>query len=241
MPEIRLQKVLAAAGLGSRRKCEEFISAGRVSVDGEIMDELGARVDPDVSVIRVDGVRIAQASGHRVVLLNKPRGVVTTMSDPQGRRCVGDLVADEPERLFHVGRLDADTEGLLLLTNDGELAQRLGHPSYEVLKTYIARVDGRVSPETMKRLSNGVEIEGVRVDVAKCRLQEATNHASIVELTIHEGRNRIVRRVFDELGHPVIELVRVSVGPIKLGQLRVGTMRDVTNKELGLLYQLVGL
>lgn len=241
MPEIRLQKVLASAGLGSRRKCEEFISAGRVTVDGEVMDELGSRVDPDVSVIRVDGVRIAQASGHRVVVLNKPRGVVTTMSDPQGRPCVGDLVADEPERLFHVGRLDSDTEGLLLLTNDGELAQRLGHPSYEVLKTYVARVEGRVYPEIMKKLSNGVTIEGVKVDVSRCVLKEATANASIVELTIHEGRNRIVRRVFDELGYPVLDLVRVSVGPVKLGQMRSGAMRDVTNKELGLLYQLVGL
>ena len=134
--EVRLQKVLAAAGLGSRRKCEEFIAQGRVSVDGVTVDELGSRVDPDTQVIRVDGVRIAQAAGHVVIALNKPAGVVTTMSDPHGRPCVGDLVADVPERLFHVGRLDSDTEGLLLLTNDGELAQRLGHPSYGIEKTY---------------------------------------------------------------------------------------------------------
>lgn len=134
--EVRLQKVLASAGLGSRRKCEEFITAGRVSVNGEVIDELGSRVDPDVDIIHVDGVRIAQTSGHIVVALNKPRGVVTTMSDDQGRECVGDLVAEFEQRLFHVGRLDADTEGLLLLTNDGELSQRLGHPSHGIVKTY---------------------------------------------------------------------------------------------------------
>ncbi len=241
MSEIRLQKVLAAAGLGSRRKCEEFISSGRVSIDGEIVDELGARVDPDVSEIRVDGVLIAQASGKKVVALNKPRGVVTTMSDPQGRECVGDFVSDYEERLFHVGRLDTDTEGLLLMTNDGELANRLGHPSYGIEKTYVARVKGRVSKDTMRLISAGVVIDDREVDVRSPKVVDTSNEYSVVEVTIHEGRNRIVRRLFEEVGHPVIDLVRTRIGGVQLGTLRSGQIRELTNAELGSLYNAVGL
>ncbi len=241
MEEIRLQKVLASAGLGSRRKCEEFISSGRVTVDGVIVDELGARVNPDVAEIRVDGVLIAQASGKYVVALNKPRGVVTTMSDPQGRECVGDFVSDFPERLFHVGRLDTDTEGLLLMTNDGELANRLGHPSHGIEKTYVARVRGRVNKDLIRELSSGVVVEDRPVDVVQPRIIDTSNDSSVVEVTIHEGRNRIVRRLFDELGHPVIDLVRTRVGPVQLGQLRTGQLRELTNAELGALYSAVGL
>lgn len=241
MTEIRLQKVLASAGLGSRRKCEEFISSGRVSIDGVVVDELGARVDPDVSEIRVDGVLIAQASGKMVVALNKPRGVVTTMSDPQGRECVGDYVDDYEERLFHVGRLDTDTEGLLLMTNDGELANRLGHPSYGIEKTYVARVRGRVSKETMKLLVAGVVIEDRAVEVRSPKVVDTSNEFSVIEVTIHEGRNRIVRRLFDELGHPVIDLVRTRIGGVQLGKLRSGQIRELTNAELGSLYNAVGL
>lgn len=241
MAEIRLQKVLASAGLGSRRKCEEFISSGRVSIDGVVVDELGARVDPDVSEIRVDGVLIAQASGKMVVALNKPRGVVTTMSDPQGRECVGDYVDDYEERLFHVGRLDTDTEGLLLMTNDGELANRLGHPSYGIEKTYVARVRGRVSKETMKLLAAGVIIEDRAVEVRSPKVVDTSNEFSVIEVTIHEGRNRIVRRLFEELGHPVIDLVRTRIGGVQLGKLRSGQIRELTNAELGSLYNAVGL
>lgn len=241
MAEIRLQKVLASAGLGSRRKCEEFISSGRVSIDGVVVDELGARVDPDVSEIRVDGVLIAQASGKMVIALNKPRGVVTTMSDPQGRECVGDFVDDYEERLFHVGRLDTDTEGLLLMTNDGELANRLGHPSYGIEKTYVARVRGRVSKETMKLLAAGVIIEDRAVEVRSPKVVDTSNEFSVIEVTIHEGRNRIVRRLFEELGHPVIDLVRTRIGGVQLGKLRSGQIRELTNAELGSLYNAVGL
>jgi 23S rRNA pseudouridine2605 synthase len=159
---IRLQKVLAQAGLGSRRKCEEFITAGRVTVNGEVMDELGTRVNPDVDVIHVDGVRIAQTSGHVVVALNKPRGVVSSMADEHGRECVGDLVAEFPERLFHVGRLDAETEGLILLTNDGELSQRLSHPTHGIVKTYYAKVEGKVSKETIAKIKSGFPIDGFK-------------------------------------------------------------------------------
>ena len=241
MNEIRLQKVLASAGLGSRRKCEEFISSGRVSVDGVIVDELGARVDPVVSEIRVDGVLIAQASGKVVVALNKPRGVVTTMSDPQGRKCVGDFVENFNERLFHVGRLDTDTEGLLLMTNDGELANRLGHPSYGIEKTYVARVRGRINKEVIRALAAGVIIEDRAVEVRNPKIVDTSNDSSVIEVTIHEGRNRIVRRVFEELGHPVIDLVRTRIGGVQLGTLRSGQTRELTNAELGSLYNAVGL
>jgi 23S rRNA pseudouridine2605 synthase len=238
---IRLQKVLASAGLGSRRKCEEFISSGRVTVNDVLIDELGARVHPETDVIRVDGVRIAQAAGHVVVALNKPRGVVTSMSDEHNRECVGDLVAEYPERLFHVGRLDVDTEGLLLLTNDGELAQRLSHPTYGIEKTYFARVVGKVTKETMRAIKAGIVIEDRAVEVTSCLLVGTTNDNSVVELTIHEGRNRIIRRLFDEVGHPVVDLVRTQVGPVKLGALKSGHLREITNKELGKLYIAVGL
>lgn len=241
MAEIRLQKVLAAAGLGSRRKCEEYITAGRVTVDGVIADELGSRVNPDTQVIHVDGVRIAQAAGNVVYALNKPRGVVTTMSDPQGRPCVGDLVAEMDVRLFHVGRLDTDTEGLLLLTNDGELANRLGHPSYGISKTYVAKVEGLFTKHDFASLLAGVVIDDRAVEIEKARIIGTDNKTSVVELTIHEGRNRIVRRVFDELGHPVIDLVRTNIGPVALDRLKSGQLREVTNKELGSLYQAVGL
>ena len=238
---IRLQKVLANAGLGSRRKCEEFITAGRVTVNGVIMDELGTRVNPDVDVIHVDGVRIAQASGHVVVALNKPRGVVTSMSDEHGRECVGDLVAEYPHRLFHVGRLDADTEGLLLLTNDGELSQRLSHPSHGIVKTYFARVEGRVPKDVITQIKNGIEVDGTPVAVTDCLLLDTNNKTSVIEISIHEGRNRILRRLFEQVGHPVIDLVRTQVGPVKLGQLRSGHLRELTNKELGKIYSAVGL
>lgn len=238
---IRLQKVLAAAGLGSRRKCEEFIASGRVTVNDVIVDELGARVNPAVDVIHVDGVRIAQASGHLVLALNKPRGVISSMDDEHGRECLGDLVAQYPQRLFHVGRLDADTEGLILLTNDGQLANQLSHPSHGIVKTYYLRVQGRVAKETIAQIKAGVPIDGKNVAVTQCLLMDSNNKISIIEISIHEGRNRILRRLFDEVGHPIIDLVRTQVGPIKLGQLKSGHLRELTNKELGNLYSAVGL
>ena len=241
MAEIRLQKVLAAAGLGSRRKCETYITDGRVTVDGVVVDELGARVDPGTQVIHVDGVRIAQASGHVVMALNKPRGVITAMSDPHGKPCVGDLVAALDQRLFHVGRLDGDTEGLLLLTNDGELAQRLVHPSHEINKTYVARVKGIVDKGTLHRIQNGIAIEGRVVEVSSIRVIDQATDATLLELTIHEGRNRIIRRLCEEAGHPVIDLARIAIGPIQLGHLKSGQLRELSRDELGRLYSAVGL
>jgi 23S rRNA pseudouridine2605 synthase len=232
---IRLQKLLAQSGVASRRKCEELMLAGLVEVDGEVVTRLGTKVDPRAAVIRVDGKRLPPISEKAYLVLNKPRGVVSTMSDPEGRRTLGDLVADRPERLFHVGRLDTDTSGLIILTNDGDFAQRLAHPSYEVDKTYVAEVEGEVSRGTLKRLREGVTLDDGPVAVSSARTVEASASRSIVELVIHEGRNRIVRRLLDHVGHPVRRLTRTAIGPVVLGRLGVGEMRELTLDELGQL------
>ncbi len=237
MPEddalIRLQKLLAQSGVASRRRCEELMLEGAVEVDGEVVTRLGTKVDPRTAVIRVEGRRLPPVSPHVYLVLNKPRGVVSTMADPEGRRCLGDLVADRPERLFHVGRLDTDTSGLIVLTNDGDFAHRLAHPSYEVDKTYVAEVEGRVERATIKRLLAGVRLEDGPVSVSACKVVGENDGRSIVELVIHEGRNRIVRRLLDHVGHPVRRLTRTRIGPVDLGRLRSGEMRDLTRSELG--------
>jgi 23S rRNA pseudouridine2605 synthase len=230
---IRLQKLLAQSGVASRRRCEEIMLAGLVEVDGEVVTRLGTKVDPRTAVIRVDGKRLPPISPHVYLVLNKPRGVVSTMSDPEGRRTLSDLVADRPERLFHVGRLDTDTSGLLLLTNDGDFAQRMAHPSYEVDKTYVAEVEGEVYRRILKQLLEGVTLEDGPVTVSKARIVEATPAKSIVELVIHEGRNRIVRRLLDHVGYPVRRLTRTAIGPVRLGRLPVGELRELTSSELG--------
>jgi 23S rRNA pseudouridine2605 synthase len=230
---VRLQKLLAQSGVASRRKCEELMLAGLVEVDGEVVTRLGTKVDPRTAVIRVQGRRLPPASDHVYLVLNKPRGVVSTMSDPQGRRTLSDLVADRPERLFHVGRLDTDTEGLLILTNDGDFAQRLAHPSYEVDKTYVAEVDGPVGRGALRQLREGVVLEDGPVQVSSARVLSEHGGRSIVELVIHEGRNRIVRRLLDHVGHPVRRLTRTRVGPVTVGELRAGQLRDLTRDELG--------
>ncbi len=232
---IRLQKLLAQSGVASRRKCEELMLAGLVEVDGEVVTRLGTKVDPTTAVIRVDGQRLPPVSEHVYLVLNKPRGVVSTMSDPEGRRTLGDLVADRPERLFHVGRLDTDTEGLILLTNDGDFAQRVAHPSYELTKTYVAEVDGVVAKATVRALLDGVVLEDGPVEVSSCTVVSSTRERSIVELAIHEGRNRIVRRLLDQVGHPVRRLTRTAIGPVPLQGLRSGQLRDLTLDELGTL------
>lgn len=236
---IRLQKLLAQSGVASRRKCEELMLAGLVEVDGEVVTRLGTKVDPRTAVIHVDGKRLPPVSEHVYLVLNKPRGVVSTMSDPQGRRTLSDLVADRPERLFHVGRLDTDTTGLLLLTNDGEFAHRMAHPSFLVEKTYVAEVEGEVTRATLKKLLAGVTLEDGPVQVSKARVVEygagkATGR-TIVELVIHEGRNRIVRRLLAHVGHPVRQLSRTKFGPVKLGTLKSGQVRELTTGELGSL------
>jgi 23S rRNA pseudouridine2605 synthase len=230
---VRLQKLLAQSGVASRRKCEELMLDGLVEVDGEVVTRLGTKVDPRTAVIRVAGQRLPPASAHAYLVLNKPRGVVSTLSDPQGRRTLSDFVADRPERLFHVGRLDTDTDGLIILTNDGEFAQRLAHPSYEVDKTYVAEVDGVVSPATLTRLTDTVTLEDGPVTVSSARLVSRHRDRSIVELVIHEGRNRIVRRLLDHVGHPVRRLTRTRIGPVGIGSLRSGALRELTRDEIG--------
>jgi 23S rRNA pseudouridine2605 synthase len=225
-PGERLQKVLAQAGLGSRRTSEELIGKGRVRVNGEVA-RLGRRVDPEVDVIEVDGAQIGVKAGLVHLLLNKPAGVITTASDPQGRRTVLDLVPDEP-RLFPVGRLDADTEGLLLLTNDGDLAHRLTHPSFGVEKEYLVEVEGEPSRGVLRRLREGVELEDGITAPAKVA---ALDHR-LLRITIHEGRNRQVRRMCDAVGHPVRRLVRTRIGPLAERDLAPGEWRALTQDEV---------
>ena len=238
---IRLQKVLASAGIGSRRACEQLIAEGRVSIDGYGVAELGVRVDPVTAVVRVDGQRVNLRSDLLYLALNKPRGVVTAMSDPQGRACVGDLVRHLPERLFHVGRLDAETEGLLILTNDGDFAHRLAHPSHGVRKTYIAEVSAPVDRSVGARLREGIELDDGLARVDGFRVLDSAPGRTLVEVSLHEGRNHIVRRLLDSVGHPVNRLVRVAVGPVRLGDQRPGSLRELTATELGELYQQIGL
>ena len=238
---VRLQKVLAAAGVGSRRACEELIAEGRVAVDGEVVREQGRRVDPESVVVHVDGMRVTTASNRLYLALNKPRGMVSAMSDPEGRPTVGDLVADRKDRLFHVGRLDADTEGLLLLTNDGELAHRLSHPSFNVPKTYLAQVIGPIQRDVGKRLRAGVLLEDGPVKVDSFRLIDSAGNKVLVEVVLHEGRKHVVRRLLAEVGHPVQSLVRTAIGPVQLGSHRSGKLRSLTPQEVAALHALVGL
>jgi 23S rRNA pseudouridine2605 synthase len=239
--QVRLQKLLAQSGVASRRSCEELMLAGRVEVDGEVVTRLGTKVDPARAVIRVDGRRLPPQSPHVYLVLNKPRGVVSTMSDPQGRRSLGDLVADRAERLFHVGRLDTDTEGLLLLTNDGELAHRLSHPSYEVVKVYLAEVQGPVARDVGKRLKAGVELEDGVAHADAFRVVTTSGGRYLVEVSLHEGRKHIVRLMLEAVGHPVSRLVRTDVGPISIGNLKPGKHRRLSQQEVGALFAAVGL
>lgn len=240
-PGVRLQKVLAKAGVGSRRTAEQLIAAGRVSVDGAVVTEFGRRVDPESAVIHVDGVRIVLREDLVYLALNKPRGVHTTMADERGRPCVGDYLADRRERLFHVGRLDAETEGLLLLTNDGDLAHRLMHPSFLVLKTYLAEVAGTVPRGLGRRLRDGIELDDGMVVVDSFRVIDSAAGKTQVEVVLHEGRKHIVRRLLAEVGHPVQRLVRTRIGDVHLGDQRVGTLRALTRAEIGSLFADVGL
>lgn len=238
---VRLQKVLAGAGVGSRRACEELITHGRVILDGSVVREQGVRVDPQTAVIHVDGVRVNVRADLVHLVLNKPRGVLSTMHDEQGRPCVGDWVADRSERLFHVGRLDADSEGLLLMTNDGELAHRLTHPSYEVRKTYLAQVPGPVKSDVIRQLKRGVVLDDGTIRVDELTVVDSSGGRALVEVVVHEGRKHLVRRLLAEVGHPVSSLVRTQIGPVRIGHQRQGTVRHLNRAELGELYRLVGL
>jgi 23S rRNA pseudouridine2605 synthase/16S rRNA pseudouridine516 synthase len=239
---IRLQKVMASAGVASRRVCEEMIAEGRVEVDGHVVTELGMRVDPKTAVIHVDGLRIQLDENMVYMVFNKPKGVVSTMEDPDGRPCISDFVRHHHgERLFHVGRLDVATEGLLLLTNDGELANRLTHPSYEVPKTYLVQVRGPFPQGVGAELKAGIELEDGIASVDSFRLVDSTPGHVLIEVVLHSGKNRIVRRLFDAVGFPVLRLVRVKVGPIGLGDQRQGSIRNLGKQEVGHLLASVGL
>ncbi|MFD4466680.1 pseudouridine synthase [Rhodococcus sp. NPDC058505] len=241
---MRLQKVLAQAGVASRRAAEELIEQGRVEVDGHIVVEQGLRVDPENAVVRVDGVRVVVKKDLVHIALNKPRGWQSTMSDDLGRPCIGDIVSERVsagQRLFHVGRLDADTEGLILLTNDGDLAHRLMHPSFEVPKTYLATVNGVVERGLGKTLKAGVELEDGPAKVDAFTLLDVNGKQSLVKVVLHEGRKHIVRRLLEAVGHPVKRLVRTDIGPVALGDGRPGTLRVIGPGEVGALYKAVGL
>jgi len=241
---VRLQKVLSQAGIASRRVAERMIVDGRVEVDGQLVTELGTRVDPDASVIRVDGARVVLDDSLVYLALNKPRGMHSTMSDDRGRPCIGDLVEHRVrgnKKLFHVGRLDADTEGLILLTNDGELAHRLMHPSFEVPKTYLATVNGSVPRGLGKKLRAGIELDDGPVAVDDFAVVDAIPGKTLLRVTLHEGRKRIVRRMLAEVGFPVQTLVRTDLGAVSLGEQRPGSIRALRRNEIGELYKAVGL
>ena len=246
----RLQKVLAHAGVASRRACEQLIADGRVSVDGITVTEAGVRVDPLTQEIRVDGSRILTNPELITLMLHKPAGVVTTMEDPEGRPTVAqygrDYLTEHPElpdslRLVHVGRLDTETEGLLLLSNDGELSHRLMHPSFEIAKTYVAIVEGQVEPWVPRKLRRGIELEDGEAKADRVTVKDSGPRGSIVEITLHSGKNRIVRRMLDAVGHPVTRLARTRLGPLRLGNLRPGQTRPLSGEEIAALQQEVGL
>ena len=238
---VRLQKLLAAAGVGSRRAREALIEAGRVTVDGQVVRELGVRIDGSRQAVHVDGERVNLDESRVYLAFNKPLGVVSTMSDDRGRPSIADYLDGRPERLFHVGRLDADTEGLLLLTNDGELAHRLQHPAYGVLKTYLAQVPGPVARDLGRRLRAGIELDDGPVSVDSFKLVDSSPGKALVQVVLHEGRKHIVRRLLAAVGHPVLSLVRTEVGPVRLGTLKPGKTRRLTRQEIGALYAAAGL
>ena len=237
----RLQKVLAAAGIASRRASEILIEEGRVEVNGEVVTEQGRRVNPETDRIRVDGARIPPPRRHVYMVLNKPKGVVSTMEDPEGRPTLSDYLPRTGERLFHVGRLDTDTEGLIVLTNDGDFAHRLAHPSYKVPKTYTVQAAGVMDNRIIKRLEKGVTLDDGPVRPDKVKLISRGQDRTLLAITLHEGRNRVVRRMMDTVGHPVDRLSRTEIGPIRIGNLRVGETRELTREELGALLDLVGM
>lgn len=241
----RLQKILSTAGVASRRLSEELIVQGRVSVNGKTVTELGTKADPSVDEIKVDGRRIKTEQRRRYLLLNKPRGYITSRSDPEGRPTVMDLMKAVKEYVYPVGRLDYDSEGLLILTNDGELAARLTHPRHEVEKVYEARVRGVPDERTLERLERGVTIDGRRTAPAKVRASEpfakGSGEQTIVELSIHEGRQRQVRKMFDAIGHPVVRLRRVRIGPVEDPDIPPGHWRELTPQEVAKLQKVSGL
>ena len=239
---IRLQKLLAQAGFGSRRKCEEIITDGRVEIDGELITELGTRVDPKRQEVRVDGSRVRVNPNHVTLALNKPKRVLSAMDDPKGRYTLRDIVGDKYERIFHMGRLDYDSEGLILMTDDGELAQHTMHPRYEVEKTYIATLEGHIGGNVCRRLvRTGIQLDDGWIKLDHCSIVTQNRERSVVKAVIHSGKNRIVRRIFGAAGFPVTQLLRTQIGPIRLGDLKSGSYRVLSAAEVNALHKAVGL
>jgi 23S rRNA pseudouridine2605 synthase len=229
---VRIQKVLAEAGVASRRACEEIIAQGRVRVNGKVIREMGLKVDPETAKIEVDGEAIQPAQSRILLAFNKPAGVVSAMSDPQGRPCLGDFFSEWTGRLFHVGRLDFETEGLILLTNDGDLANRLAHPKHEVVKRYLVQVRGVLPTNLSSILRVGVELEDGLIRLSSMKILTRSEKSALLQIELHEGRNRIIRRLFAQLGLPVEHLVRIGVGSIDLGELRPGRWRAISEPEM---------
>ncbi|WP_026212670.1 pseudouridine synthase [Longispora albida] len=234
----RLQKILAAAGIGSRRDCEGLIEEGRVMVDGRVA-RLGDKADPASAEIYVDGERLVTNTRLVYLAMNKPRGVVSTMADEKGRESIADYLGKIPQRVYHVGRLDQDSEGLLLLTNDGDLAHKLTHPSFGVSKTYLAEVVGPIPQGFKKRIMTGVELEDGWAKADSFKVVDAQGRRALVELSLHEGRKHIVRRLLDELGHPVHRLIRTAIGPVELGDQKIGKVRKLSQPEIAALFKAV--
>jgi pseudouridine synthase len=230
----RLQKFLSRAGVASRRAAEEIIQAGRVAVNGQVVTAMGVKVDPDRDVVQVDGRTVKVTAAPRTVMLHKPYGYVCTTSDPEGRRVVTELLGKMPDRLYPVGRLDYDATGLLLFTNDGELAYRLTHPSYSVPRTYRVTVAGEMSKETLRRLAAGVDLEG-RTVYPEVAVNKRELEKTVLEITVHEGRYHLIKRLMEQMGHPVVKLKRIAFGPLKLEGLLRGTFREVTGREMAAL------
>lgn len=236
--EERLQKVLAHAGVASRRSCEELILSGKVKVDGKQVRELGTKVDPQKSVIEVEGNIIGGKEKPKYILLYKPAGYVCTVSDPRKRRTVMDLIGGVNERIYPVGRLDYDTSGILIMTNDGLLTNELIHPSREVKKTYRTMVKGIPAGKSLGQLASGITLEDGKTAPAEVKLKKVENGNALLDITIHEGKNRQVRRMFEAIGHPVVWLKRISFGPLDLGKMRPGEWRYLTSQEVEALKRL---
>ena len=235
---IRLQKYLAMCGIASRRSAEKIILEGRVAVNGEVITEMGVQVDENSDTVTVDGGIIYPEEEKHYIAYNKPIGEVTTVSDPEGRATVMDRCWDYPVRLFPVGRLDYDSEGLLLLTNDGDMMNRVLHPSHEVIKTYWTKMSNHVSPEEIRALRKGVMVDGKLTSPATVRLIRENTFDTVLLIGIHEGRNRQVRKMAEAIGHKVVSLRRVGFGPVSLGDLPSGMWRPLTTEEISRLKEL---
>ena len=240
--EVRLQKALADAGVASRRACEDLITSGRVSVNGVQITTLGSKVDPENDELAVDGETVSVNKSKTYLLFNKPAGVLSTMSDPEGRPCLGDYFSDRNERLFHVGRLDQESEGLIVLTNDGEIAHRATHPSYGLVKKYLVEIEGHLSAAAAQELRSGIRLEdGLARALEVTVLREPTPKNAWIEISIHEGRYHIVRRMFEELELPVLRLIRTEFGPLNVGETKVGRWRHMNQGEIENLFTLLKL